>query len=246
MRYKRNQKNLLVLVALIFGIMTFIGSAVAMEFDLGNETKLDCDVSLTYAAGWRLKDPELRSIAMANQNYNDGGWNFEQWDMINNKGTVVADIDISHKNFGLFVRPKAFYDSVYMGDNNNPNDPLQTINNTLSVGNDYDEWDDEVEDAHGANAEILDVFAYSSFDIGERLLEVRVGRQVINWGESLYFSGGISAAQTYMDLPASVSPGVELKEVYLPAGAVFAQINLLENLAFSTYYQWEWQKNRFF
>jgi hypothetical protein len=246
MRGKRKPKIMLLVTSVLFFVLALTGPLGAMEFNLGNETKLDCDVSLTYGAGWRVKDRELNSIAMKNQNYNDAGWNFDQWDMINNKGTIVADIDVSHKNFGVFVRPKAFYDHVYMTDNSNSNDPRQTINNTLSKGNKYDEWDDEVEDVHGANAEILDIFAYSSFDIGSRVLEVRVGRQVINWGESLFFSGGISGATTYMDLPASVSPGVELKEVYLPAGAVFGQINLFENLALSSFYQWEWQKNRFF
>ena len=246
MRGKRKPKIMLLMTCLIFLVLALTGPAGALQYNFSNETSLDMDVSLTYAAAWRAKDREMKSLAMTNVNYDDGGWNFDQWDMINNKGTIVMDIDFSHKNFGFFVRPKAFYDSVYMGDNNNPMNPMQLINNTVLAGNDYDEWDDEVESAHGANWEILDIFAYSNFNIGNRNLDVRVGRQVINWGESLFLQGGISTAQNYIDLVAGTSPGVELKEIYLPSGAVSAQINLFENLALSTYYQWEWQKNRFY
>ncbi len=254
MRHRRNLKTILFAAALFMGGLVFLGPLAAMDFQAGENTKIDCDVSLTYGAGWRVSDRDMNSLTMTgrytrayNGNWDDGNWNFDKWDMINNKFTMVVDLDINHRDkFGLFVRPKAFYDFVYMGHNENPNDPRQLINNTLGNGNKYNEWDDEVESNHGANAEILDIFAYSSFDVGKRLLEVRVGRQVINWGESLFIAGGVSTAQTYMDLVAAVSPGVELKEVYLPAGAVYGQIDVLENLAFSTYYQWEWQSHRMY
>ncbi len=99
---------------------------------------------------------------------------------------------------------------------------------------------DETEDEHGAHAEFLDAYAYASFDVGERVLDLRVGSQVINWGEATFFSG-INGMQNRFDASVANVPGTEVKEIFLPTGAVYAQIDLTSALALQTYYQYDWK-----
>jgi hypothetical protein len=214
-----------------------------MQFTPGENTTIDCEVTVTYGAGWRVSDRD--SDQLIDPNADDANLNFDQWDMINNKATIIADIDIQHKNFGVFVRPKAFYDHVYKTDNANES-PF--TNNAFVAGliSESDKWHDEVEDAHGSNAEILDLFAYATFDIGSRLIDIRVGKQVISWGESLMISGGISSAQSPVDLAAAVAVGTEVKEIFLPTESVYVMADLTDNLALGAFYQWKWEQNRYF
>lgn len=254
MRYKKNQKRMLLMVVLIFGVVSFVGSANAMSFATGSDTTIDCDVTVAYSAGMRVSDQDDDKI-VGNLNGDDGNRNFDQWSMYNNKVTLLADIDIRHKNMGLFIRPKAFYDHVYKTDNDN--DSPGTSNVAFShpgipgvlppvspIVSESDEWADEVESAAGANAEILDLYAYANFELADRFAELRVGRQVVSWGTSFLVSGGVSSAQSYADYVAATAPGVEVKEIYLPSEIVSFSWELADGLNFATYYQWMWHKTR--
>jgi hypothetical protein len=217
------------------------GAVDAMNLKVGEDASIDCDVTITYGAGFRTSDRD--DVKLSDPNRDDGNRNFDQWDMINNKITLLADLDMRYKNFGAFVRPKAFYDHAYMSDN--ANDSSGT-NNALAGGliDSSDEWADDVEDRHGKDAEILDLYAYATFNVGNRLLDLRVGKQVISWGESLFISGGISSAQSPVDVSAAVAVGTEVKEIFLPTESVYAMFDLTNKLALGGYYQWKWQKSR--
>ena len=242
----RKQKTTVFLVVLMFAMMAMAGSAAALHFELGDDTTLDMDTSLTYAAGWRVKDQDNDKLTPAMANADDGNRNFDQWDMINNKVSAVMDIDLRHKNFGVFLRPKTFYDQAYMSDN--ANDSPFTNNNSVIFGGplaltETDEFTEDTEDAHGHDVQLLDAFAYANLDMGGHLVSLRVGRQVVNWGESLFLQGGISSAQGHLDVTASNTPGTELKELFLPSEAAYVQADITDSVALSAYYQWKWEKH---
>lgn len=255
MKNKRKQKPFLFLAVLMFVVAASLGTADAMQYTVGRDASIDCDVTIKYGGSIRVSDQDKDKLLNPTDpnpltngiNMDDGNRNFEQWDMINNKLTLLADIDIKYKDFGLFIRPKAFYDHSYMTDN--ANDSPATNNATVGptpIIDDNNEWPEELEDTYGRNAEILDLFAYGTFDVGGRFLEIRVGQQTISWGESLLISGGISSAQSHVDVNASVAVGTELKEIFLPSESVFVQMDVTENMAISAYYQWEWEDSRLF
>ena len=182
MKQRGNFKSKLIAVVIIITIISFWGAANAMEIEHRKGAKIDCDVTVTYGGGWRVSDRDKEKLADVNAD--DGNLNFEQWDMVTNKVSLLADIDIQYRDVGVFIRPKAFYDQVYMSDNSNSTDG--STNNAFVGGliNEVDEWADDIEDVHGRVAEILDVFSYASADIGGHYLEIRVGRQMINWGKA--------------------------------------------------------------
>ncbi len=219
----------------------------AMQFDLGDETSLDVDVSLSYAAGWRLEDQDsylmnppfdpANTDTLFLPNGDDGNRNFDKGDMMNNRFSTNVDMDLSHKNVGVFVRARAYYDYAYDGSNANNSG---TFNNNLSG----DSFVSETQDLHRDKAEILDAFVYSNFGLGGHNLMLRVGQQVVSWGESLFVPGGISSAQSPVDATSAVVPGVELRDIFLPVEQVVAQIDLFDNLTLGLFYQWEWDETR--
>jgi hypothetical protein len=107
-----------------------------------------------------------------------------------------------------------------------------------------DDFPDETQDVHGSRAEILDAFIWTDLPVGRRTLQLRLGNQVIQWGESLFIQGGIASAMAHADLTATSAPGTELKEILLPSGALLGQIDLTHNTSLTAYYQYDWEKNR--
>jgi len=203
-------------IAVMFGVMALDGGdANALDFELGEDVRLDIDTSLTYGAAWRTQDADPKSPSL-------GDSNFEKGDMINNRFSALIDIDLQYKEYGVFVRPRAYYDEVY----------------------EDDKFFDETQDLHGKKAEILDAFVYGLFEPFGLPTSLRVGQQVASWGESLFILNGISAAMSPIDATAANIPGVELKDLFLPVGQVFGEISVTDNLTFTGFYQWEWEKSR--
>ena len=242
MRHNTIVKQYLRWIALAAIVLVVPGMADAMSWDFDNGLGLDCDVTLGYGAAVRAGEPS--DHILADPNIDDGSRNFDRWDFINNRFSIIADIDLRYNNFGAFVRPRAFYDFAYM--TSNANDSPGTNNNFIAGTIDSnDEFDSETEDAHGKKAEVLDAFAYANFDIGGgRYLDLRAGRQVVQWGESLFIQGGIASAMAYLDATASNAPGTEVKEILLPSGSVSAQLDVTDSIAVAGFYQYEWEKTR--
>ncbi len=230
------------LAAIILVISSSV-PALSLSWDLTPETTLDLDTTLSYNASWRVEDQDSKALTYINND--DGNRNFDQWDMINNRFKVTMEGDLQHLNYGVFVRGRAFYDQAYMG--SNANDSPETLNNSSFFGgslSDHQDFSDETKDRHGKDAELLDAYVYGSFNPGETNLDLRIGRQVISWGESIFVTNSISSAMSPVDATETVVPGVELRDVFLPVGQVYAALTFLKNFTMAGFYQWEWEKTR--
>ncbi|HEX9207762.1 MAG TPA: DUF1302 domain-containing protein [Steroidobacteraceae bacterium] len=69
------------------------------------------------------------------------------------------------------------------------------------------------------NAMLLDAYVYGSFDFRGTDMQVRLGNQVINWGESIFIQG-VNQINP-IDVPAARRAGAELKEILLPVWAAY-------------------------
>ena len=74
---------------------------------------------------------------------------------------------------------------------------------------------DSSEDLVVNYARLLDAFVYAKFDLGSMGAELRLGRQVVSWGESTFIQNGINVIN-HFDVSALRVPGSELKEGFLP------------------------------
>jgi Protein of unknown function (DUF1302) len=240
------------------GLLLGASQASALDFEADSGISLDVDTTLTYGAQWRVESADDKLLrrpdpswdfgrkfsfltdpdTVVAQNMDDGNNSFDTG-LISNRATVLADIELGKDDYGIFARARAFCDQVYANRHTAMDETgYRTMNNAPATP--LGDFPDETEDEQGAHAEFLDAYAYANFDIGERVLDVRVGRQVINWGEATFFPG-INAMQNRFDASVANVPGTEVKEILLPTGAVYAQIDLSSALALQTYYQYEWK-----
>ncbi len=78
-----------------------------------------------------------------------------------------------------------------------------------------DRFTSQTRNIAGHKAEILDAYVYGSWHIGNMPLNARFGRQVFNWGEGIFYRGGVNTTNP-VDAAKYRLPGSELKEVLMP------------------------------
>ncbi|MGB8843840.1 MAG: DUF1302 family protein [Aliidongia sp.] len=149
-----------------------------------------------------------------------GDLNFKQGDLFSQPNRVTEEVQLKKDETTIFVRGTAFYDSV-----------LSTGSNT-----DFRSLDRGAIDESGHAAHLLDAFIDQKFDFLGNASSIRVGNQVINWGESTFIQGGINSAAP-VDLTALHAPGTELKDVILPVPAIDFKTSFAKNFSFESYYQ---------
>jgi hypothetical protein len=228
------QRCMLMTAGLVMLTLAGAGPAEALRKNFGDDVVLDFDVTLKYSAAWRAEKPDPflvdgdPSHPLKLGSWGDG--NFDQGDMINNRVSVMADIDLQYKeDYGLFLRPRGYYDAVY---------------DKTGGDNGGDEFFSETRDLHADKVELLDSFVYGQFDVGERPASLRIGKHVVSWGESLAILNSVSTAMSPLDATAANVPGTELKEILLPVWQVSGDFGLTDSLTIAAFYQWEWDKNR--
>ncbi|MCY1393587.1 hypothetical protein D9M71_84860 [compost metagenome] len=221
------------------------GHAHALSFKPSENLKVEWNTNLTYGLAWRTED---RDKSLSNgfpnpliANIDDGNNAFDRGSLISNRASFLTEINLNwQQDYGLFMRASGFYDDVY--NRNNDND---TGTSNCFVGGECsrpDHFSQETIDQHGRDVRLLDSYVYGSWNLAGHDLNLRLGDQVISWGESLYIANGISGAQSPADATKANTPGVEVKEIFLPVGQLFGQISVTDNIGLQAYYQYEWRK----
>lgn len=94
-----------------------------------------------------------------------------------------------------------------------------------------------------SDVNLMDLWVSKEFNLGDQRARVRVGNQVVSWGESLFAPGGINSTNS-MDINRLSSPGMQLKEVFLPAPIISLATGLGHSLNFEGYYQTSWNRSK--
>ena len=94
------------------------------------------------------------------------------------------------------------------------------------------------------NAQLLDLWTQKDFTVGGRNAHVRLGNQVINWGESMFAQSGINATNS-LDTQKLLIPGAQLKQALLPAPMLSVAADLSHGFSTEAYYQFQWNGNRY-
>ncbi|SDH70794.1 DUF1302 domain-containing protein [Pseudomonas panipatensis] len=225
-------------------VIPFAAPAFAGTFSLGEEVNVDYIINLSYAAAYRLRDPSQTLVdgptdpatgLSSTVNSDDGDRNFKRGSLINNRLSLLGDFDIKYHNYGAFLRVSSFYDDVYR--HYNDNDSPDTVNKS----GDHDQFTSRARKLEENRTRLLDSYVYGSLQTGdESMLNLRLGRQVVQWGESLFFPN-IAGAQSPADATKANVPGTEVKDILLPVGQVSAQWQLTPLFGVSAYYQYEYK-----
>ncbi|SIP90694.1 DUF1302 domain-containing protein [Aquipseudomonas alcaligenes] len=214
-----------------------LGLAQAFQVRSGDWTT-SLDTTVSYGVSYRMEGQDDKLIARANGgsgsnsgliNSDDGNLNFRKGDLFSEMVKVVSEMDLRYQErHGVFIRGRAFYDFELEDDSRR-----------------HREISDGGLDEAGSSVDLLDAFVYGSWTVGERDLNARLGRQVINWGEGLFYQNGIGATNP-VDINALRAPGSEVKEAYMPTFMVYGSFELRDNLTVEGYWQpgkaWEASK----
>ncbi|MEQ9800225.1 MAG: DUF1302 family protein, partial [Salinisphaeraceae bacterium] len=128
---------------------------------------------------------------------------------------IISEVSGSWENYGFYVTGKAFHDAAVKNLNNHPN----SYGPIGGGGGAYRDAGRPLKDplrgdgAYNAalqDAEILDAYVYADWDVAGLPLNVRLGNQVVSWGESTFIQGGVSSYLPF-DVAALYQPGLELK-----------------------------------
>lgn len=227
--------------------LAFAGSAGAQaaEFEVG-DFRVKFDSIISYGAAWRMEDRDMRLIHPGNMEggmgqsgvADDGNLNYDKGDMVSSVIKGVHDLSIDGGDYGAFVRFKYWYDDVIKNQEVAHGHPATNYFPDVTLDNDgLDDY------STGSGFELLDAFVYAYFDLGDMPANLRVGRQVLSWGESTFFFNGINAINP-IDVNAVRRPGVEIKEALLPVGMVNLNLGLTDETSLDLFYQYEWDNTK--
>ena len=211
------------------------GAAHAFQFQASDSVKGSLDMQLTLGAGMRMvnQNPNLigdpRVNAGANtavsSNGDDGNLNYNKYDLFTTYLKFTPELLLRFPaDFKFMARGTALYDFK----------ATDTRRTDLA---------DDAKDQAARDVRLLDLWVSKDLNIGSQRARVRVGNQVISWGESIFAIGGINSTNS-LDFQKLSIPGTQLKEAVLPAPIVSVASGLGHGVNLEVYYQFRWNANR--
>ena len=220
-------------------------SAPAFIFELG-EIKGSFDTTRSAGGLYRLQDPDRDLYGISSlfgtpssrssvqtgvtgrqrsSNADDGNLNYEKG-MASFLLKASHDLQLDVRDAGLFVRGYYFTDYVNMH--------RGRARTALSP---------HAEDLVGEGAELLDAYVYFKPELAGMPATLRIGQQVLSWGESTFIPNGINSVNP-IDVAKLRTPGSELKEALLPVNMVSGSISLTDHLSVEAFYLLNWRRTR--
>jgi hypothetical protein len=240
-------------------------SAQAATFDFG-DVDVVFDSTFSYGASWRAEDRDWNTISKVNHprfnwtgysaysnpiytntqiwsqpgsyssNGDAGNLNYDRGDMFSEVFRGTHELSIAKDNLGFFGRFTYFYDKALMDKDGAYTNPI--------TGKRVDPCaDDDARDLACRDIRLLDAYVYGNFALndGANPLSIRVGNQVLSWGESTFIPHGINI--TPVDVGVLRSPGADLKEAFVPVGMAWASLGITDQLTAEVFYQYEWKNS---
>lgn len=207
------------------------GPAFGVSFNVG-EIEGQFDSSLSIGASWSTQSPNKNLIGVNNgghglsQTSDDGHLNFKSGETFSKIFKGIHDLELKYGDTGVFVRGKYWYDFELKDESR----PFKDISDS-----------NRKEGAKSAGGQILDAFVYHNYSIADQPGSVRLGKQVVSWGESTFIGGGINSINP-IDVSAFRRPGAEIKEGLIPVNMFYVSQSLTENLSAEAFYQLEWDQ----
>lgn len=218
--------------------------AQALEFQLGENWSGKLDTTVSYGIAQRLSDPARDLIGKGNfnpligtqpnaaqraalgrfsVNSDDGNLNYgESGDIVSNAFKITSELDLrnSDDSFGLFARATYFYD-------------FENVDKAF--------LSDLALEKVGKRFRFLDAFVFHNFDLGGVTGNVRLGQQVVSWGESTFIQNGINVINP-VDVAQLRVAGAELKEAFLPVNMIYGSLNFSEQFSAEAFYLFEFEQ----
>ncbi|WP_419812700.1 DUF1302 domain-containing protein [Bacterioplanoides sp.] len=212
-------------------------SVQAVEFNFGG-VQAQWDNTISYGIGWRLEKPLDEQVHPGNgeavgvrgeassYSFDDGTLNYKKGDVYTHVAKWTTELELQYDNYGALFRGRAYYDAAIMDETP-----------------EFKDYNSETKENAGRDFELLDAYVWGDFYAGDTPINVRLGRQVISWGESTFIQGGINSINP-VDASAFRKPGAEIKEGLLPVEMLYTSIGLTANTSLEAFYQLRWEKTK--
>lgn len=222
-------------IALAVGIGIWGMQAQAFEIDTGPNVTTSLESVAEFTSVYRTSSPER--IERGGQNIfanNNDGSEYYDTGFVSNEFKLTSELHVRTEQDGLFVRGTAWYDTQIM--DNDPSGDRFATHNT-----DSDErYPSDLRNRAGHRARLLDAYLYTNRYAGEMPYSLRFGRQVINWGEGIYYADGINVINP-VDIGRVVLPNASLKDALLPTNMISGQLGLTDAFSIEAFYGLEWK-----
>lgn len=198
----------------------------AVEIDYGGFHG-SWDTTLTYGQLYRVSDRDSNLVGVHNGgtafsvNGDDGNLNYNPG-LISKTTKFTTEVDLAYKNMGLFFRGNGFRDHA----------SDETRRTTLLP---------DAKRLVESNLVLQDLYGWMNFDIGKMPGEIRVGKQVISWGESTFIQNSINTINPF-DVSKLRTPGAELRDALVPVGIAFGSLGITDDVSIEAYYQYDWEQ----
>ncbi len=210
---------------------TIAAPAFGVSFNIG-EIEGQFDSSLSVGASWSTAKPDSDLIGVNNggrglsQTSDDSHLNFKRGETFSKIFKGIHDLELKYGDTGVFVRGKYWYDFELKDESREFKD--------ISDSN-------RKEGAQSSGGQILDAFIYHNYNIADLPGTVRLGKQVVSWGESTFIQNSINSINP-IDVAAFRRPGAEVKEGLIPVNMFYVSQSLTDNLSMEAFYQLEWDQ----
>lgn len=229
-------------------VTTMGGHAGALPIKLADGWEVNWDTTLSIGSSWRAQQPDSKlymqadgaqvglSGGTAGSHSDANTLNYKKGDRFSTLIKVLSDLSIKRGDFGALMRVKAWKDQAL-------------TNRDARYGNQANGYakDAPLSDSGFSNMQrfenvaLMDAYVYNTFNIADKPLQVRLGRQVINWGESLFFQGMNQINP--LDISALRKPGTQIKEAFLPVWAAYGNLGLGDGVSLEAFYQFAWERS---
>ncbi len=221
---------------------------------------------LNQACQGLFRDQGHPAFALANApgqfspNYDDGNWNYDKHDLTSGIVKVTQDITLTYGDWGFFAKGLYYYDWVNSNlEEYHPNeltpenreqyamrDPNPALGLLLTQygrgGPTNPRRGGEVLSQIGAEAQLLDAYLYTTVPLwDDKELSVKLGRQGINWGESLLQALNSLNQANPVNANNFYRVGYLVEEIFTPINMISGSFELFKDATFEAFYQLEWQ-----
>lgn len=221
---------------LAIGLAGLAQPVAAASFNIG-EVQAQLDSQLTVGASWSTTDPDKRFIHTDTQvngepmggqalarTSDDGRLNYRSGDAFSKSVQGNHDLELRYRDSGAFFRGKYWYDFEIEDGSQRFYDISDKGRSPLQKG---------------SGIALLDAFVYHNYSIGKLPGNIRLGRQVVSWGESLFIRNSINSINP-LDVAALRRPGSEVKEGLIPVEMLYLSQALSDNVTMEAFYQLRW------
>ena len=167
-----------------------------------------------------------------NINGDDGNLNFDRGDIVHASAKITTDINFTIAGFNVFTRGLYLFDKEY--------DELVQLKPDTTLIERNQPLSDAARDSLSGRAEVLDYFISRTFEIGDKQFALKVGNQVLNWGESAFLIPNSLNSINPPNQALLRVPGFDIKELFQPVGMAMLSGEAF-GLNFEAFYQYEFK-----